>query len=74
MRPGEKLYEEMLIDAANTVKTPHQKIVRANESFLESGEVKTLLAQLDRQVGEMDSDGLVAAISPWIHRENTISH
>ncbi|MEP0942351.1 MAG: nucleoside-diphosphate sugar epimerase/dehydratase [Rhizobiaceae bacterium] len=73
-RPGEKLYEEMLIDDANTVKTPHDKIVRANESSLKSGEVETLLMQLEYQLANMDSDGILKSIGPLLHSELSSAH
>lgn len=34
LRPGEKLYEELLIDSAGAEKTAHPKIMRAHEAGL----------------------------------------
>lgn len=45
LRPGEKLYEELLIDAASMVGTPHAKILRAEESKLSQIEVAAMLRE-----------------------------
>ena len=45
LRPGEKLYEELLIDAANMVGTPHAKILRAEEDKLSQIEVAAMLRE-----------------------------
>ncbi len=42
LRPGEKLYEELLI-GDNVSTTEHKKILRAEEDFLESGELDAYL-------------------------------
>ncbi|MEM7520547.1 MAG: nucleoside-diphosphate sugar epimerase/dehydratase [Pseudomonadota bacterium] len=46
LRPGEKLYEELLIDNASLVGTPHRKILRAQEAMLSQIEVAMLLREL----------------------------
>ena len=33
LRPGEKLYEELLIDAENVEKTDHERILRSFENY-----------------------------------------
>ena len=45
LRPGEKLYEELLI-GDNVLPTEHSMIMRANEDHLPWEELKALLAQL----------------------------
>jgi FlaA1/EpsC-like NDP-sugar epimerase len=45
LRPGEKLYEELLI-GDNCVGTSHPKITRALESHLETNHLKSLLSSL----------------------------
>ena len=42
LRPGEKLYEELLI-GDNPGKTEHERIMKANESFITMGELKPKL-------------------------------
>lgn len=46
LRPGEKLYEELLIDNDSLVGTPHPKILRAEESMLSQLEVAGMLKEL----------------------------
>lgn len=45
LRPGEKLYEELLIDAKAT-KTSHRKIMRAHEKHLSGRELQEILGKL----------------------------
>lgn len=46
LRPGEKLYEELLIDDDSLVGTPHPKILRAEEMMLSQLEVAGMLREL----------------------------
>jgi len=46
IRPGEKLYEELLLDDT-AVPTSHAKIWRANEKVIPWGELKVLLTAID---------------------------
>jgi FlaA1/EpsC-like NDP-sugar epimerase len=46
LRPGEKLYEELLIDDDSLVSTPHPKILRAEEATLSEIEVAKMLKEL----------------------------
>ena len=45
LRPGEKLYEELLI-GHNVSKTEHQQILRAQEEFVEKKEIERLIGEL----------------------------
>lgn len=47
LRPGEKLYEELLI-GDNVSETKHQKIMRAEEKVIPWSELKDLLQQLEQ--------------------------
>jgi len=53
LRPGEKLYEELLI-GDNVVATPHPMIMSANEDFLPWDSLKEALGQLLRAVTDDD--------------------
>lgn len=55
LRPGEKLYEELLIDDDSLVATPHAKILRAEESMLSQIEVMGLIKELMRAVVSNDA-------------------
>jgi len=51
LRPGEKLYEELLI-GDNVVGTDHPKIMRANESCLPTEQLMALFGQLEAALEE----------------------
>jgi len=53
LRPGEKLYEELLIDAASRA-TLHPRIRAANETRLSLREVRALLAALEDACARQD--------------------
>jgi FlaA1/EpsC-like NDP-sugar epimerase len=54
LRPGEKLYEELLIDDDGLIATPHPKILRAEESMLSQLEVAGMLKELQSSVDTGD--------------------
>lgn len=54
MRPGEKLYEELLIEDDSLVTTPHPKILRAKEGNLTSPQVADMLAELNAAITTCD--------------------
>ncbi len=53
LRPGEKLYEELLIDDC-AQETSHKRILTANEKSISWQEMAKLLNQLTRIIGEED--------------------
>lgn len=54
LRPGEKLYEELLV-GDNMLKTPHPKILCAEETKLSSCEMNLVYKKLMKAVEECDS-------------------
>ncbi|WP_180049526.1 nucleoside-diphosphate sugar epimerase/dehydratase [Acinetobacter sp. YH12144] len=46
LRPGEKLYEELLIDAENVEKTEHERILKSYEKYLSFDEVLKVFEDL----------------------------
>lgn len=54
LRPGEKLYEELLIDGDSLRSTPHPKIMRAEEGMLSQIEVAAMLRELKASIAEGD--------------------
>lgn len=58
LRPGEKLYEELLIDDANLCPTPHFKILRAEENALSQVEVAAILREVMESVATSDTSRL----------------
>ncbi len=55
LRPGEKLYEELLI-GDNVEGTDHERIMTANEQFLPIEEFNQILDNLDRACHEFDHE------------------
>lgn len=55
LRPGEKLYEELLIDDESLVATPHEKILRAEEVAWGQTEVVEMLKDLKEIITKMDT-------------------
>tara|TARA_B110001454_G_C12415899_1_gene307219 strand:- start:155 stop:574 length:420 start_codon:yes stop_codon:yes gene_type:complete len=53
LRPGEKLYEELLIDE-KSVATKHEKIMRAEEKGIEWDELEVCISKLEQAVIESD--------------------
>lgn len=60
LRPGEKLYEELLI-GCNTLPTSHTRILRAEEKFVPWAQLESLLEELEAAVKSEDH-GLVRAL------------
>lgn len=58
LRPGEKLYEELLINNDSLRTTPHPKIMRAEEGMLSQIEVAAMLKELKASIAEGDIDHL----------------
>lgn len=50
LRPGEKLYEELFVTLDNLRKTPHEKILRADEDMLSQIEVVGLLREIQNAI------------------------
>ena len=55
LRPGEKLYEELLIDDDSLRPTPHAKILRAQEGMLSQIEVASMVRELQGSITEADT-------------------
>lgn len=60
LRPGEKLYEEFLIDEKSLCSTPHPKIFRAQEAFLSSSQTAEMLDDLRLAIKRADPTALRA--------------
>ncbi|MFB2531536.1 polysaccharide biosynthesis protein [Paracoccus sp. p3-h83] len=55
LRPGEELYEELLISGDNLVQTPHPKIMRANENMPDPARLAKLLSDLADGITRQDA-------------------
>ena len=60
LRPGEKLYEELLADGENTTKTYHEKIMIAKTQELDADLVKAKIEALTTDFNALDGANLVA--------------
>jgi len=56
LRPGEKRYEELLIDHENLRDTPHPKILRADEPMLSEIEVKAVVREIEGAIADQNPD------------------
>ncbi len=74
LRPGEKLYEELLI-GNNVEGTNHSKIMTAKEDKLSWDDMKSLIVQLDDCCHIFDEDSIVDIIksSPTGYKEEKIT-
>jgi FlaA1/EpsC-like NDP-sugar epimerase len=71
LRPGEKLYEELLI-GDNVSKTQHERIMRANEVFIQQTQLEEHLSKLQETMLSSDSNEIrqnlaqfVDGYKPW---------
>lgn len=62
LRPGEKLYEELLIDEGET-RTEHPRIMAANEAHMDFSEVVMLLDQLNYALVNRLEDKAIALLA-----------
>ena len=76
LRPGEKLYEELLIDDASLRSTPHSKILRAEEAMLSQIEIASMLREVNKALKSCDAAALRTLIESRVdgyHQQETIA-
>jgi FlaA1/EpsC-like NDP-sugar epimerase len=66
LRPGEKLYEELLIDDTSLVATPHPKILRAQESKLSEIEVAGMIKDIRQAIETGDAPHLARVVETHV--------
>ena len=66
LRPGEKLYEELLNNAENTVPTYHKRILIANVNEYEKTLVDQVFIDLEHLISENKEDNIVRCIKKTI--------
>jgi FlaA1/EpsC-like NDP-sugar epimerase len=66
LRPGEKLYEELLIGADGLLKTPHPKILCAGEHCPARHEIARILTDLDDALEADCADTARQHIALWV--------
>lgn len=57
LRPGEKLYEELLI-GKNTLSTPHEKIMRAQEKLINAKNLEKAISKIQFHISKNDGEGI----------------
>lgn len=65
LRPGEKLYEELLADDENTLLTPHPKLRIAQSRVVSSSELATMLAWIKTETVVSD-DAVRGQLRQWV--------
>lgn len=65
LRPGEKLYEELLINAESE-ETAHPKIFKASESWLEQEELIKKIADLDYAMSTLDTKSVRSILATMV--------
>ena len=66
LRSGEKLYEELLIDADNVEKTDHERILKSFEKFYEYLEVSEIFIQLKNYKYRDDLNELFKILKKYV--------
>ena len=66
LRPGEKLYEELLIDADIVEKTEHSLIMRSKEKYYSMTEIDNMLEIMLEASRDHDVDKAVAQIEKFV--------
>lgn len=66
LRPGEKLYEELLTNDATLRPTPHAKILRAKEKLLSQIEVASMTREIMLSVQHGDPERLRAVVTKTV--------
>ncbi|WP_368649408.1 polysaccharide biosynthesis protein [Castellaniella ginsengisoli] len=64
LRPGEKLYEELLADAEETLPTPHEKLRIARSRAVPDGLYEGVLAWLAQ--GPQEDEAVRAGLKRWV--------
>ena len=76
LRPGEKLYEELLIDGDSLMATPHEKIMCAAEKMLSQIEVASLLREINKALEAGDAKALRKLIEARVdgyHKQENVA-
>ena len=76
LRPGEKLYEELLIDQENTAYTEHSRILRSFEKHYPLAEVQTIFAKINHMTAiDADVDWALTQLEHYVdgyHRSGDV--
>ncbi|MDE0586053.1 MAG: nucleoside-diphosphate sugar epimerase/dehydratase [Planctomycetota bacterium] len=75
LRPGEKLYEELLVDASTSEETTHKKIYKSLERGPSLEVVREQLLLLDAALNEQNLDSVLAVLQELVegYSENSLA-
>ena len=65
LRPGEKMYEELLISGSE-IKTENKKIFKANESFISQKDLSPILEKMQNCIKIYDNEGIIKILSSYV--------
>lgn len=68
LRPGEKLYEELLVDNLSQTDSPHEKIFRASEKALTDAQVEKMIKRLHDALQNRDGKAIRAIIESYVEK------
>ncbi|MEN8982723.1 MAG: nucleoside-diphosphate sugar epimerase/dehydratase [Planktotalea arctica] len=74
LRPGEKLYEELLIDNASLTETPHEKILRAQEEKHSEIMTARMLKGFEAAVADANADEVRALVVEYASGYHVAAH
>lgn len=66
LRPGEKLYEELLIDQENIEKTGHERILKSFEKYYEYSEIYKVFNSLSENVDHSNFNHLTDILKKYV--------
>jgi len=73
LRPGEKLFEELLFDSETTLETPHPKLRVAKARSVDADWLERLIAWLGEDRAQTD-DQIKGELSQWVPEYSPSSH
>jgi FlaA1/EpsC-like NDP-sugar epimerase len=71
LRPGEKLFEELLIDA-NAIKTIHPQILKASEKFLDNETLNNYIIELNAIINNYDNQKIKIILQKLVNNYTPI--
>jgi FlaA1/EpsC-like NDP-sugar epimerase len=74
LRPGEKLYEELLINDSSLMETPHKKILRAQEEKYSEIKTKQMLKRFEAAIAGVNADEVRKLVREYANGYHTPQH
>jgi FlaA1/EpsC-like NDP-sugar epimerase len=74
LRPGEKLYEELITDDENALPTPHPKILVLKGGACDLNVLNGQIGELVDQAREHNSEGIKSKLSEILPDYNSVDH